>query len=423
MTVSAGTIALWKRVDLHGILDTLTPPGPAVKADRPPKIFTKEDIRSLLDSSAVVNLTQKTIERADPLHHFKITTTLNVALQKHILKKLERLEHISRGIPRFMALVAMEPDTGRILAMVNFDQDASESGPSVVSVFPAASIFKIITATAAIETCGLTPSSILKYNGGKYTLYKTQLREKNNRYTQRISLKNAFAQSVNPVFGKLGALNLGKSAIEKYADAFGFNSPIDFEILLSPSVISLSDTPYHLAEIACGFNRTTRISPLHGAMLGSAILNNGKIMEPTIVENIADADGTVIYNHTFNPLNQAMRPSTSREIKTLMKSTICSGTGRKAFRGYKSDTVLSRLTIGGKTGTISNRQHDVRYDWFVGFAEEKKGKQKIAVAVVVGHQKYIGTRATEYARMAITNFFKTHFAANDADASSGKHRT
>ena len=74
---------------------------------------------------------------------------------------------------------------------------------------------------------------------------------------------------------------------------------------------------------------------------------------------------------------------------------------------------LSRLTLGGKTGSIYNRAHDARFDWFVGFATEKKGSEKIVVAVMVAHEDYIGIRAGQYARMAIEHYFKDYFAKKE----------
>jgi membrane carboxypeptidase/penicillin-binding protein len=52
-----------------------------------------------------------------------------------------------------------------------------------------------------------------------------------------------------------------------------------------------------------------------------------------------------------------------------MRTTIDKGTCRKAFRGYQRDRVLSKLAIGGKTGSINNKTNDIRFDWFVGFAQ------------------------------------------------------
>ena len=77
---------------------------------------------------------------------------------------------------------------------------------------------------------------------------------------------------------------------------------------------------------------------------------------------------------------------------------------------------LHAQNIGGKTGSISNRSNELRYDWFVGFAEEKKGSEKIAVSVVVAHEEYIGTRAGQYARLVIERFFRNYFSQKNATA-------
>ena len=76
------------------------------------------------------------------------------------------------------------------------------------------------------------------------------------------------------------------------------------------------------------------------------------------------------------------------------------------------------LQIGGKTGSIDNASHDVRYDWFVGFARERAGKKQVVVAVMVGHQKYIGTRATEYALMALSQYFANPAGRNALSTAS-----
>jgi hypothetical protein len=96
-----------------------------------------------------------------------------------------------------------------------------------------------------------------------------------------------------------------------------------------------------------------------------------------------------------------------------MASTITDGTGRKSFQGFLKDPVLAQLNIGGKTGSIDNKGHNVRFDWFVGFAEEKNGQQKLSLCVLVGHEKYIGTKAGYYARMMMKRYFKNQFAKND----------
>ena len=151
------------------------------------------------------------------------------------------------------------------------------------------------------------------------------------------------------------------------------------------------------------------MSPLHGAMMASAIINQGSIMEPTVVDQIINEKGKIIYRNRLVKINQAITPRASKVLNQLMAATIRSGTCKKSFRGYRKDKILSKLNIGGKTGSIDNKSHDARYDWFVGFAEEKDGPRKIALSVVVAHEKYIGLRASYYARISMKKYFRSYF--------------
>ncbi|MEZ4566062.1 MAG: penicillin-binding transpeptidase domain-containing protein [Desulfobacterales bacterium] len=196
---------------------------------------------------------------------YGIRSSLNPGLQEFILGQIDRKNSL------YFGFVAMDPVTGRILSMVSFDKTGNDANVCIQPEYPAASLFKIITAAAAIEKCGFDCTTPVTFNDNKYTLYKIQLKDRINKYTNRMTFAESFADSVNPVFGKLGKNRLGKSALESYARAFGFNQPFDLEIPLKASVISITDTPYHWAEIASGFNRETQISPLHGAMMIAGI--------------------------------------------------------------------------------------------------------------------------------------------------------
>ena len=270
----------------------------------------------------------------------------------------------------------MEPDTGRLLTMVGFNKIDPDADPCLLADYPAASLFKIITAAAAMEEKNYTARTRLKFNGYKHTLYKRQLTDKTNRYTNSISLKNAFAQSVNPVFGKIGALYLDRQDLVDYGNAFAFNRGIDFELPFSKSHLEVGKDVYQRAEIASGFNRQTRISPLHGAVIVSAVLNDGKPVEPTLIDHIDDADGHTVYRTSPRFLKPAVSAKTAGELKKLMAVTIKSGTAKKLFRGYTRNKVLKRLDLGGKTGSIANSKHDARFDWFVGYARGKKRRRE-----------------------------------------------
>jgi peptidoglycan glycosyltransferase len=368
------------------------------------KLITKRDVQSLIDSESFVNLKKKSFGFIFNEQNFRVDTSLDISLQQFMLDNLDQ------STAQYIGIVAMDPTTGKILSMVGYDKINRYNNPCVDNRFPAASIFKIVTAAAAIERCNFNPGSTLKYNGRKHTLYKSQLKDRTNRYTNRITFRDSFAQSVNPVFGKIGALYLGKTVLENYAEAFGFNQNIDFEIPVGPSFIYLSDEPYQWAEVASGFNHKTTLSPIHGALITSAILNQGRLIEPTIVNQITNETGQVIYHSHLITLNQAITPKASNVVNNLMKATIKSGTCRKTFRDYRKDQILSKLNIGGKSGSIDNKAHDARYDWFVGFAEEKDGPKKFVISVIVTHEKYIGIRANQYARMAMKQYFRNYFA-------------
>ncbi|MGB9499309.1 MAG: penicillin-binding transpeptidase domain-containing protein [Dissulfuribacterales bacterium] len=365
--------------------------------------FDKRTLQKINRMMPFTNVTNKRFALSTGGKTYEIRSSLSPSLQNFII------EHIDRKNSRFFAFVAIEADTGRILSMVSYDKNNPDSDICTNPDYPAASLFKIITSAAAIEKFGFNCNTPVTFNGNKYTLYKTQLKDRLNKYTNRISFKEAFADSINPVFGKIGIHLLGKSALETYATAFGFNKTFDFEIPLKPSCLTINDDPYNWAEIACGFNNKTRISPLHGALMVSIILNDGKLIEPTLIDNII-RDNQMVYQRNSHAAAQIIKPHTSITLKKLMNASITSGTASKSFSGFKKDSILSKLNIGGKTGSINNNAQHLKYDWFEGFAEEKNGLKKIITSVLVVHDKYIGIRAARYSRMAIKEYFKNYYA-------------
>jgi len=374
--------------------------------------ISKKDVRRFIRENDLTNISKKSFVLKSGNKKLQVNTSIDMDLQNFLLSQVERAKKAGRGRPRYLAMVALDPESGKVLSMASYDNKDPLNNTCLSTEYPAASIIKIITASAAIETCGLSPISYMNFSGSRYTLYKRQLEDTSSRYTNTISFKDSFAQSVNPVFGKIGSQYLGKQGFEKYAIAFGFNNSIIFEAPLAVSPINVTDEPYKLAELACGFNRDTHLSPLHAALVSGTIINNGKFTEPTIIEQIVDETGKIIYSGNTRPTRQAIKPETSSVVKELMATTITDGTSRKSFQGFMTDPVLAHLNIGGKTGSIYNNRHDVRFDWFVGFAEDKNGQAKLAVSVLVGHEKYIGTKASAYARLTMKHYFGNQFAKN-----------
>ncbi|MBF0259207.1 MAG: PbpA [Desulfamplus sp.] len=375
--------------------------------------LSKKDLRTILEPQKLLNLKESLITINDVNRKLNIATSLDMRLQNFLLDQLDSLALLNRGKPEVIAMVVMEPHTGRILAMAGFDSHSPDINPCTEVEYPAASLFKMVTASAAVETHGYSPATTMYFSGGKYTLYKRQLQEEtNSKFTNKVTLAEAFAQSINPVFGKLGSLILGKDVLEKYASSFGFNQEIDSEINFKPGSFTITESAYQWAEVACGFNKTTTISPVFGAMIASTMLNSGKTPVPSIVESVTDGKGMVLYKRKSETLNDTVKPDTAKALMQMMNGTVITGTARKSFRGVDKDNVLSKLNIGGKTGSLSNYDKTIRFDWFSGFCSDNKEQEQIVVSVLVGHGKYIGTKASIYGRLIFKEYFDNYFALN-----------
>ena len=398
---------------MAGWIITTHAPDNAPPADAPPRplslppetqtLLDKADMRDLLGPAPLKNVLAGNFNVQFGDRSLQVESTIDPDLQHYLQKQLYR------RTSRYIAIVVLDPHSGHVLALVDFARDGFTPFPSLSNQFPAASLFKIVTAAAAMEKCGYASQTALSYNGASHTLYKSQLKNVRNRYTRDTTLEKAFAGSVNPVFGKIGRHCLGPEKLRHYADRFGFNRTIAFELPLPPSSTRIADEPYQWAEIASGFNQETVISPLHGAILAAVAPAEGRLVEPTIIRRIVDQDGLALYPPGAMRPPSAVSPATARELTRLMRRTVSHGTARKIFRRRNKDKVLSRLTIGGKTGSIDTRDHKARYDWFVGFADGPDQRDAIAVSVLVAHEKYIGRRAGEYARRAMREYFRQRF--------------
>ncbi|MCG8633546.1 MAG: PbpA [Desulfobacterales bacterium] len=368
--------------------------------------LSKPALRKLLRDTAFINAGKDIFFVDTPSESYTVRTRLDTRLQASLNATLARLKTLTRGKPQRIAMVALDNNTGFIKAMAGFDLDNPGANPVTASDYPAASIFKIVSAAAAVDALGYTAGTPLFFNGNKYTLYKRQLTDKRNKYTTRVTLGKAFADSINPVFGKIGQLYLGRDKLNTYAHKFGFNQNPDTDFDFSASRFSVTESDYHLAELGCGFNRQTEISPVFATMMVSAILNRGSALVPRLVADIESSDQDLIYKSRKEVYKTPIAQKSAGEMIRIMKKTISSGTARKSFRGFSRDRVLSKLTLGGKTGSLYNKERTVKYDWFTGFGAEKNMKRALVVAVVVGHRKYIGTRASTHAR----NMLKTYFS-------------
>ncbi len=331
----------------------------------------------------------------DAIVHYNIEPELNRYIDELILKYQ----------PDYAAFVAMQPHTGRILAMSSFVKDNNFShNLAAHSGFPAASVFKIVTAAAAIDTGIAKPESIYQYNGKNTSLYKSNvLRHKNNKWTRNTSLSRAFALSINTVFGRIGVFDVGAENLQAYADRFGFNRPVPVDLTLEQSKTGFSpENEWSIAEAASGYTRETTISPVHAAMIPAVIANNGLLVEPNLVDFAVDKSGPLLYKSEPNAV-QILDKKTADDMRVLMRATVKKGSARKHFRKFFRGS-YANLDVGGKTGSLTGADPKGKTEWFVGYGDS--GDDKIAVAAVVVNIDKWRVKPAYLARKVIEEYFK-----------------
>jgi len=294
--------------------------------------------------------------------------------------------------------------------MVSYSRDpAMHDNLALRATFPSASVFKVVTAAAALEDSKLSPDSMIQYNGANHTLYRGNiLKTSTNRWSRYVSLKQAFAQSVNTVFGRLGAYSVGPEKLKVYADRFGFNRRIASDLPMHPGSAPIGQDAWSMAQTASGFTRQNTMSPMQGALIAAAIADDGVMMEPYVVESVHDQQGTPIYQAMPRVSGIAVDAATAGEIRSLMNETVTRGTSRKSFRGFFKGA-LKTLDVGGKTGSLTGTDPRGKYDWFVGYADG--GQHRIALAALTISEKVWRVKSSYLARKAFESYFHDHPAS------------
>ena len=310
--------------------------------------------------------------------------------------------------PDYACFVALDVDSGAILNLTSFIKSDEQWDNLVMRAdYPAASVFKLVTAAAGLDMGKLSPATIIPFNGKATTLYKSQvLRHKDNKWTRTPTFKEAFAKSVNPVFGRVGVFRLGANNLSHYADRFGFDREMQTDFLLPPSQLRLKlEDEWEIAEAASGFTRDITLSPIHAAQMASIVVNDGKMVVPYMVESVVADNGKLLYRSPDTRANdQVISPQTAKQLRQLMQETTRIGSARKQFRGLKQYKVYKGMEIGGKTGSLTGYSPRGRHDWFVGYAE--KGDKRVAYASLIINKEKWYVRSAYVARQFIYNYFK-----------------
>lgn len=300
------------------------------------------------------------------------------------------------------AVAAVEPSTGRVLALVSFPSyDPSElsgNGPAarrawarlngdpdkpmlnraVMQTYPPGSTFKVVTAAAALDAGTVTDLDAATDSPAPYTLPGTTTSLTNEGPgCEDAPLRAAFEFSCNTVFAKLG-VRVGVRNMVGTAEAFGFNDTrLRIPFTVAPSTFDRRVDQAQLALSSIG-QYNTRATPLQMAMVAAAVANGGLLRTPYLVERTQRKGGVTVSTGGARATRQAMHPATAMRLRELMEGVVREGTGTNA--------AIPGAIVGGKTGTA---QHGVGnsgtpYAWFVSWAQgERDAEPSVAVAVVV----------------------------------------
>jgi penicillin-binding protein A len=326
-----------------------------------------------------------------------ITTSLDLKLQEYLRNVLYH------SMAAAGAAVAINPEDGTVLSLVDFGGDGDK--PLYLSALPAASIFKIITAASALESTELSLLSKIPYNGQKHTLYWSNLSTRVTRHTNYVTFEKAFAQSINPVFAKIGMYHVGPDKLTALGEKFGFNKPFPTDLPVETSQLIVPSSSFEVAEMASGYNKVTLISPVHAAWIACVILNRGCSHFMGVVNQVKSDRGDVLYEYKSEKLQSIVSQETSNELQEMMRCTVLEGTARRSFCRWQSKIREGTLDVGGKTGSINNYEDTIRYDWFVGYGKGSSEKKSIVIAVVLLHGKRAGIKAHKVAQLLIQQYF------------------
>ncbi len=312
----------------------------------------------------------------------QIMTTLNAGLQEAAYNALGGNDG---------AVIALEPATGRVLAMVSkpdydpntliYDYEGivgDEDNDSLLNkttfgLFVPGSIFKTLTSLAYIR-------SGLNYNNYSYVC-EGQINLGGDDYItcfdQTVhgeeNFQDSFANSCNASFGNIG-LKLKNNLLKDTCESLFFNKELPTDIMHTKSLFSLAsdDTDWQIAATAIGQGHT-QVTPLHMAMIASAIANGGNLMEPYMVDGIETAGGgRRVKKYLPESFGQVLSTEEATILGQLMESVVDYGTAT-SLSGYG-------YSVAGKTGTaeVSGRGDN---SWFIGYAPAEQ--PQIAICVLV----------------------------------------
>jgi penicillin-binding protein A len=328
-----------------------------------------------------------------------IVYAINEELQQRVTRLMKEYK-VPYGV-----FVAIEPKTGRVLALAGYSSlDPSWEKSSCYNLYPMASLFKIITAAAALEQKKVSSETVFAFNGKLTSENPKYWYVKPRRKNQEMSLSLAMGKSVNPVFGRLASDVVGKNSLVSCAEQFGFNQPLFPGTPVTPSRAASPQTDDELKLMGAGLGREVKISPLHATAIMAAIANGGVMMAPSLTEEIKNSRGETVFTRQPQQLKRLVTPETAGQLARMLSTTVNSGTSRKAFHDRRGRPMFASIHIAAKTGSIDGKDPAGHYSWFAAYAPIED-PQIALVALVINQNKW-RIKASHVGEKALEAFFK-----------------
>ncbi|QDE97139.1 penicillin-binding transpeptidase domain-containing protein [Myxococcus xanthus] len=358
----------------------MVPPMPVPSREKAPPIATVKPLARSADLMARATLEGGKLvvkEKGGKKKQLTIDPVLQASLTQ-ILRNYET---------PYGAAVVLEPSTGRVLALAEHSAARPElRGLPVRAVFPAASVFKIVTGGALLEA-GVTPETEECFHGGKRRISEKHLQD-SGRDGSCYSLALAMGKSANVIFAKLTNKHLTVDSLRRMAARFRFNREIEFPVPTDVSLAAIPEETFSLANTGAGFG-DVYLSPLHGALVAAVAANEGRWVDPILFEPEGPAPLLPVEGEPV------LTPEAAKALTVMLEETVTSGTARAVFRerGFRVDAAV------GKTGSLADREPFRDYSWFVGFAP--KDNPRVAVAAIIVNDPKWRIRGTWLGREAL----------------------
>jgi cell division protein FtsI/penicillin-binding protein 2 len=364
--------------------------GPVVTRDVTPPPLTDIDMTRIDDRGNAAVAPAHGNRRAE--------LTLSPKYQRAAIALL-RAGHVPEG-----AIVMTDIKTGRVLVWASYVDEGAIHDIAGEATAPSASVFKIVTATALLESAGLGPSTKQCYSGGEHAIRAADMVENKKRDKWCATMAQAMGRSLNTVFARLAAKNLDKGKLESAANKLGWGQDVPFDVKVGQSTLTVPDDDLGFARTAAGFWNST-LSPFQGANLATTIANGGEMVRLFVVSSVKDEEGELYHGpSTRQVVRRAINESTAAALTTMMEETVESGTSYKSFHDRAGRPYLPDIRVAGKTGTLTKPTPEGPfYTWWVGFAPSDK--PEVAVSVLVANGAKWRVKATNVAADMLRVYF------------------